>query len=332
MGRRFDPDRAHVKNITVGSKGRNSEDAAFSIIVLCHKRTEHLRQVLDALSLCAGIEHASLVFVAHDSSESVLNLIEKSPFQRRVVLKVEKMNFVSSAHAINHNLFLGLKFGFINNNSLFCCVVEDDTILAKDALEFMRSCLMKYGNDKRFRGINSYSLNVNEQCGKGDVVKINYGLGQGWCIDRKNYSRLLEFWTGLEKTHWDYFVEPFIRTGYVISPFYSRVKNIGFDSTGSHTRSPDEFSRLMEKSYLLGNRAHDNGIREVGFPYFHTRKDLIVLSNLGIIKINLIYLLRDISFKLYLMASLGKPKIHYLWRITRNFIDRKFANVSTNYQ
>jgi GR25 family glycosyltransferase involved in LPS biosynthesis len=330
VGRRFDPDRAHVKVKKVDTEKKFPGEANFSIVVLCHKRTTHLRSVLGALSLCSGVEYAKVIFVAHDSPTAVLEIIDQFPFQEKTLLKVEKRNFSSPSHAINHNLFMGLKYAFAVNKSEYCCVIEDDVVLSEDALEFMWSCLMKFGDRRRFRGINSYSLNHNEESAKGDVVKINYGLGQGWCINKKNYSKILKFWTGSEHAHWDYFIEPFVRTGFVIAPIYSRVKNIGFDASGTHTRRADEFSRLVELSFLQGNRTAKSEIREVEFPLSHIRGDLIVLSNLSFIRRELLYFFRYLSFKLYLLALAGKPRIHYLWRVSRNFIDGKFSNVRVN--
>ncbi len=326
MGRRFDPDRAHVRN-NVYQERKTPPEGNFSVIVLCHKRISHLGKVLESLDACEGIEHAKLVFVAHESPQQVFDLIESFKYREKVILKVEDIHFSTPKQAINHNLFLGLKYGFDFNESEFCIVIEDDVVLAPDTIHFMNSCLSKFGNQKRFRGINSFSLNSPEDSDKGDVVKINYGLGWGWCLNRRNYLNLLKFWTGSEENHWDYFIEPYVRTGFLVSPIYSRSRNIGFDESGTHTLSMNSLGEIMDKSFKVALEKPKSEIKEVSISYINSRHDLVVLSNIGVFQRGIVYLLRDFSFKLYRLGIRGKPRIHYLWRQLRNFIDKRFSNV-----
>jgi hypothetical protein len=326
VGRRFDPDRAHVKLL----KGYNAEKKEhllnISVVVICHKRTTHLKRTMDALSACDGIEDAKVIFVAHDSPGEVFEIVNAYEFKDKKVLKVEKIIFQSPMHAINHNIHLGMRYAFDENNSDICFVLEDDIVFSPDALTFMKSCLIKFGKEKFFRGVIGYSMNNSEESNSFDVVKINFGVGWGWCTDRRNYKRLLTFWTGTEVNHWDYWIEPYIRTGFIIAPIQSRVMNIGFDSTATHTNLGEKVGKRISQNFQYNKVRVESPVREVRFPYEHSRDDLIVLSNMNIFERFSVYLLRRISFWIYFMAIKGRPRLHFIWRITRNGIDRRFSN------
>ena len=330
MGRRFDPDRAHVNFAISGQPRESTHKVGVSFVILCHKRIGHLKQTLDALINCEGIQEAKIIFVAHDSPEALFGLINQYEFKEKVILRVDNINFDNPSHAINNNTFLGLKYAFEENASDFCCVVEDEIVLSPDALDFMLSSIAVFGKDRRFRGVMCYSMNSISTNRLGDVVKINFGIGWGWGINKKIYRKLLKFWTGTELNHWDYWIEPYIRTGFIVAPVYSRVMNIGFDSTATHTHIDKNTEIRIHQSFNSAKARSRSDICEVKFPYYHSRSDLSVISNLNYIQRQSLYLARQISFYFYLLAIKGHPRIHFLWRNMRNFIDKKFSNVSTN--
>jgi len=304
------------------------EMSKLSIVILCHKRTWHLRKVLDALSLCPEVKECELIFVAQDSPGEILDIIDDFKFAKKSLLKFNNLAFTSPAQAINHNLFAGLKEGFLGKQSKYCIVLEDDIVVAPDAINFMLESVRIFGGEKRFRGAMSYSFNQSRSHARGDVVKINYGIGYGWIINESIYKELLRFWTGKEENHWDYFVEPYIRTGFLIAPLYSKIWNIGFDQSATHAAQDFELGNLMEKSFRMGLEKAPIQVKEIKAHYQHPRTDLCVISNLSKLQLTQLYLLRDISFKFYKLALKDKPRIHFAWRKLRNFTDHKFSNVT----
>jgi len=304
------------------------EISKLSIVILCHKRTWHLRKVLDALSLCPEVKESEVIFVAQDSPSEVLDIIEDFNFAKKTVLKFNNLAFKSSSHAINHNLFAGLKEGFLGKQSKYCIVLEDDIVVAPDAINFMLESIRVFGRNRRFRGVMSYSFNQLGSHARGDVVKINFGIGFGWTITKSSYKGLLKFWTGKEESHWDYFVEPYLRTGFLIAPIYSKVLNIGFDESATHSANDSELGDVMEKSFRIGFEKAPTQVKEIRAHYQHPRKDLCVISSLSKLQSIQLYLLREISFKLYKLALKDKPRIHFIWRKLRNFTDQKFSNVT----
>jgi hypothetical protein len=309
---------------------RSQNINTISVLVLCHKRTWHLDQVLQSLSSCKGVENSKVIFVAHEAPESVIEIINKYEFKDKSLLTVNDKSFANPAEAINHNLSLGLNYVFETLKSEVCLVLEDDIVLASDALQFVIESEDAFAMEKRFRGVMLYSSNAPLTCLSGDIVKINFGIGHGWSMNRKTYSNLRKFWKGSEKTHWDYFIEPYLRTGYIVAPIYSRVLNIGFDSTATHTFENSKLQKGIESSFYSLNSKSKSNIREVKFDYIHSRTDLINVSILSVQERMMLYFLRDIAFRMYLFAIRNKPRIHFAWRKLRDLTDEFFSNAHTN--
>jgi len=207
-------------------------------VILCHKRTWHLKKVLDALSLCPEVKESEVIFVAQDSPSEVLDIINDFKFAKKTLLKFNNLAFKSSAHAINHNLFAGLKEGFLGKQSKYCIVLD------------------------------------------------------------------------------------------LIAPIYSKILNIGFDESATHSANDSKLGNLMEKSFRIGLEKAPTQVKEIKTHYQHPRKDLCVISSLSKLQSIQLYLLREISFKLYKLALKDKSRIHFIWRKFRNFTDQRFSNVS----
>jgi GR25 family glycosyltransferase involved in LPS biosynthesis len=206
-------------------------------------------------------------------------------------------------------------------------VIEDDIVVSSDIIKFMSECLKSFGQESRFRGVMAYSIINSTHFSKGDVVKVNFGIGFGWLITDAIYRDLLEFWTGNEHTHWDYWIEPYLRTGFIVAPIYSRVRNIGFDATASHSSELSKFGHMMDESFIIAQSKEDSKVKEVSISYSHSRSDCCLISSLGFFERKELYALRDLSFILYKWAIRNKPRVHYLWRLIRNYTDVKFSNI-----
>jgi hypothetical protein len=298
----------------------------FVILVLCHTRTWHLAKVLESLENCEKVEDFEILFIAHDSPDQTMNIINNFNHLKKSIFRIENVKFPNAASAINNNLYIGLRHAFEILRADLVCVIEDDVVLSKDALKYFIDTNSHYESNQRFRGSIGYSINVLPNQEKGDVLRINYGIGWGWSVNEKNFRNLLKFWKGSELNHWDYFVEPYIRTGFVVAPLYSKVRNIGFDETASHSGDAVNFGKMIDESFEIGNAKTISSIREVSVPYEHIRSDLSVLSNMNSLHVFLLFKLRDLSFMIYRLGIASHPRMHFLWRLLRNWTDRKFDN------
>jgi len=237
------------------------------IVVLCYRRTEHLKKVLEGLEQAFLVETFTFVFVVQDPIDSVLNIINSSKLQNKIVLEIEGSNYLSAAQAINGNLATGLKYAFQTLNSRFTIVLEDDIVISKDALCFFLQVNERFIKDRNFRGVNGFSQEFGSDHLQNSVTRINYGLGWGWAIPERTYKKIIGYWKGSENEHWDFIFEPFIRTGYVVNPYRSRIWNIGFDYSATHTAMNGELGQNIELSFRNEPLEHHCKINEVEFDF-----------------------------------------------------------------
>jgi hypothetical protein len=254
-----------------------------SILILCHRRTVHLEVVLRALEGCNGVSDFTIVFVVQDPTEPVLQVIQKFSLESKL-LEIDGSNYNSSAQAINGNLFYGLDFCFNQLKTSFVVVLEDDIVLSRDALSYFDSVIGLEGNNSAFRGVNAFSETIAPPYLENSFVRTNYGLGWGWAINSKLYSRILKFWSGTENNHWDFIFEPYLRTGYVINPFRSRVLNIGFDESATHTSGNRDLGIRMSNSFNSASGAFIQPVSEANFDYYWMGKK-INYSNVSFVQL-----------------------------------------------
>jgi hypothetical protein len=238
-----------------------------SIIILCYRRTTHLKQVLTALQNCTAVEDFKMVFVVQDPIAPVLQIIREFPYEK-TILSIDGSAYRSAAQAINGNLFVGLDFCFSQMMSSFVIVLEDDIVLSTDALDYFDSIIQSHKNDSSFRGVNAFSEAIAEPTLGDAYVKTNFGLGWGWAMESGSYFKIRRFWRGTEDNHWDFIFEPYLRTGFVVNPIRSRMHNIGFDDSATHTSENIELGRRILDSFSSSVNEPHVQVREVDYDFF----------------------------------------------------------------
>lgn len=284
-----------------------------AIVILCHRRTRHLEEVIEALQMCEEVEDYFTVFVVQDPIKSVIDIINKYPL-KKIVLNIDGSNYASGAQAINGNLFAGLEFCFSKIRASFAIVLEDDIVLAPDALVYFRSAIRFHRANSAFRGVNAFSETIASPALRDAYVRTNYGFGWGWAIHLESYLRIRRFWKGTEDNHWDFILEPYLRTGFVINPIRSRIINIGFDVSATHTSGNQELGTKILESFnssLLEPRQRDWEAKS-DFIWMGNSLNYSNLNTLQMVGRKLIY----ISFVLF-----GDSRLHHK---IRRLLNRKF--------
>lgn len=201
-------------------------------------------------------------------------------------------------------------------------VVEDDIVTSKDFLTFMNDCLDFYENDPSVFTVCGYSPEMPQiDALEKDVYMIHRVCPWGWGIwkdrwdsydpeirgyisnilDRK-FRKALVKWTpdlpltldarlfeeGSKEKDWE---QPlgfcqFMNNKNTICPKISKVRNIGFDGTGTHFAPTGLGSSFREKGaeYKLERLQIDEGFQKVynkRFVFKTRTKFMILLSNLA---------------------------------------------------
>lgn len=292
-----------------------------AVIVLCHLRTIHLTRVIDSMLAAEGIEEYEVVFVKQDSSEAVNMIIEAANFPKKHTIDVDGANYLSSAQAINGNLSVGMEFAFEDLSVDMLLVLEDDIVISKDALYFFEQVLRANIAHSKFRGVNGFSIATGPKLSDNSIVKLNYGLGWGWAIPKRTYISIRKYWQGDENNHWDFIFEPYIRTGYVVNPYRSRILNIGFDETATHTSSDSQLGMEIERSFSFATSHQHRPLVEYD-DFFPWSGAVVNISALSIFKRKLLYVTNKVLFLIYLLDRGDKLFFHKLKRLvlTSQFI------------
>jgi hypothetical protein len=280
------------------------------ILVLCHKRTTHLSMVLKSLEQSLTIENWDVLLCAQNPSTEVISILEKCKVpNKEIIIRDLPERDYSLKSRINSNLFFGLNHLFLNNSNDFVVVLEDDVVVSSTFLVYMSYFFRIEQGNSFFRGINSVSSYTGNE-DKNKFGRYNQGYMWGWGITKSIHNELVKFWKGKEDVHWDYFIEPYARTGYVINPLFSQVKNVGFDETASHTRNSD-LSDLISSSFELGSHSEDQEWVETNSD-FRLRQDFLPLSNRSKAGRVWIYFIMNISFLIYKFGIKWGSYSHFL--------------------
>jgi hypothetical protein len=247
-----------------------------NVLLITHKRVNELRKVIDSLDKAWVDDYKTLNIILHVNEEKVIAEIDKIPAGRRNIIQVDRSASVNARSSINLNVHDGLKVSFSDQEIDFVTVLEDDILIRKDFLKFNSLVINQNIENCEFMGINGFSAaEFNGQ--KDDVYgKFRYGFGWGWTITRSTWNKLLGFWSGNEDAHWDAYVERFLKTGYVVMPHNSRIQNLGFGESATHTIEIPEIAIQMEKSLLeITNPFVNTKLREETFR-INWRKDCLI--------------------------------------------------------
>lgn len=277
----------------------------YAIVLLTYNRPEHFAKVVRSVKR-ARAESKSIgnfIVVMQGNNSQVMNVIEQE-LPDALFKQVYHPESLSSKQMINANLKLGLDLAFDNLNCDYAVVVEDDIVVAPDFFVFISQVMDKFKNEKCFRGVNGFSamqLDVMPEFANSLFVRCNYGLGWGWAINRRNYRKVFRAWDGTEDEHWDSLVEPYVRTGFVVNPALSLVKNIGLDGSGHHTGVNLRLELAMEKSFNLRTK-FSGAIKETSkkFPW---REDCISLSTVRPVAARALFFLWKIAWIVRLVGQ-----------------------------
>lgn len=271
------------------------------VMILCHERTFHLRKVITSLLAAEGIHRYQVVAVIDGGSPAVLSVLRED-LEPDYVIQVDNRPGTRPQARILRSLKFGLHFSFWALKSPFVVVIEDDIQVAPCFLNFIEASHARFGNRRGYRGANGFSGEVVEEFQSGDlepVVRLNYGLGWGWSITDKIYDRMAPILSHPRRSdwHWDFAVEPFVRTGFVVNPLVSKIRNLGFDSSATHTSGSThvELGTRVDKSFEANSTNTSIGIAPVR-TQFAWREDCLNLERIPFILKPLLYAVTHVIY------------------------------------
>ena len=244
------------------------------LVLFVYNRPDHTKKVLDELNKCALAERTE-VFIFSDGSKNekskdavdatrkIIDEFAANNNFRNVTIRKSEVNRGLKKSVISGATEILEKFGRI-------IVLEDDLLTSEDFLIFMNGALDYYEKIPKVWSICGYTPNLNALRNYDkDVYMIERGGSWGWATwydrwktidwEAKDYPRfradkkrvkafrkigynlpemldaqkngLIDSWAVL------FTYEKFKQGRYTVNPSISRIKNVGTDGSGTHSRS-----------------------------------------------------------------------------------------------
>ncbi len=235
------------------------------ITLSLYNREDYTFHVLNHLSKCNGIETYTIIPVIDHDNKSGRNQAEMTSLLYAATcqtkLKIDQPRYQQSNVGCNANIFTCLNIGFKVTDYLIH--IEDDIILAPDALQYFEWCRTKYENDKEVFSVDAYNANREKIVDQNpNIVCRNKKFRcWGWAtwIDRwESIKERFPFSYGpqyeggkcvFKGGSWDCAVCDWLRGDrYRVYPLLARSKNIGAKG-GAHTPSPEWHYKKHTENY-----------------------------------------------------------------------------------
>ena len=234
------------------------------IFVLAFNRLQHLTKVINAISKYTKKNEIVYIF-ADNSKNKNLKVNQVHNYLKKLNSKKFKVIIRDNNFGLKKNWWYAYDFMFKKYDKVIC--LEDDTIIKKNFMVFMRKKLATYQYNKKVMSITGYAFPI--KLPKNYVYDIFFtersnAWGQAswrrvWKLFKKNNENHLNILLNKKKLSKLYrggndivhmFVQDYLgftnsiqiwwvwnvlkHNGLCINPLNSLVNNIGFDGTGTH--------------------------------------------------------------------------------------------------
>lgn len=193
------------------------------ICMTSYNRPQYFRRVLEALSRCTGVENYVLVACIEPGNEENRALVEAVDFAEcRPIFNRRKLGCTANTHQ-------AFSKGF--QLADFVILVEDDVLLARDAITYLEFCRRRYIDDQNVLSVAAY--NRSKSCDPESYHEIcRRQHFTPWAIGfwRERWQLIAPGWLRERRVSWDVrLTHEFCqkRGLYAIYPQLSRAQNIG---------------------------------------------------------------------------------------------------------
>jgi len=242
------------------------------ILVLCYNRPNKLLKLLKIIKKIKPIN----IYFNCDGPKDYQTDIEKTEHVKNIIENFysnknykKNCNFNKLNLGCKKSVQKGLDFFFKHEE--MGIILEDDCIPNLSFFKYCEFLLKKYKYNKKVFAISGFNLTKNRKFGDGDYFLSKYFLCWGWASWRRswiNSDKNLSFFPKWKKNNflykfhddfleakywdkilfktykkkidtWDYhfLASMWAKNSFCILPNYNFIKNIGFDASGTHTRT-----------------------------------------------------------------------------------------------
>ena len=220
-----------------------------AVLLITFRRTEELKQTIDYLHSAWNEAYKELYVVVHTNFPKVGRIVNEIGWINPQIIEVEHNVHETSAANISRNVLLGLTKVFGKIDIDFVTVIEDDICVSSDFLRFSSEIYKSEISNPHFMGVNGFSGAEYSAQMKDKYGRFRFGFGWGWTIPRRTWDKVHSHIRSSPRSHWDGLIEPIVKLGFVVMPHNSRIFNIGFGETASHTIEKSEYDIRLRESF-----------------------------------------------------------------------------------
>lgn len=231
-----------------------------NITVSAYNRPEYLHKTLAALRSCIGIGECRVMVLIDPSEESVHSAALAARYGFKSLQYSQRVG-------CNRAIQFALVHGFHEMGSDYHIHLEDDTVPARDCLQWFAWARDQWRDEPRVMNVSGYQRISNgclDECGTR-----RWFTPWGWATWRDRVAGLLAGWVADDSTSWDVVVNHALRAGrYEAFPTVSRIQNIGAER-GTHVPSAEWHTH----NHRVPVTADDITSRETVNEWHHVRED-----------------------------------------------------------
>lgn len=280
------------------------------VALFVYNRPDHTKRLLESLKSNKQIAESKL-FVFADGVKKGASETEQQAIEE-VRSLIKEIDFAADLHLEMHEMNKGLansiEYGvtYVLSKHESVIVIEDDLILGKEFLKFMNEALVKYADEKKIMHVSAYMPPLKGSFSDVALIALTHSWGWGtwkksWLhfnsnadvllnkikkqdlIHRFNYDGTFRFYKMLERTSkgsrdsWaiKWYASIFVQGGLALNTTKSLLRNIGHDSSGTHSFKTRSFDSKMNEEPLdisIQDLDEHQGVREAMRSFFIRQK------------------------------------------------------------
>ena len=223
-----------------------------SLVIFANSRAELLTGCIESVLNSHGAEYWEKVLVLQTGYPDVEKIVARYEKHFDLVVRVKKYYEITLGN-INQNRIIGTSICFDLLNSDVVLGVEEDTLIAFDALHFVSEMCEKYKFCKAFRGVNLGSFESNTEVNRSTYSLLRFGLhGQAGALTKNTWKHFsLSFLLqDMCNMGWDSKIESYLKTGFLATPNASRLLDQGWGGTHQSTDPNSPYFANQRSSWV----------------------------------------------------------------------------------
>lgn len=224
-----------------------------------------------------------IYIIIQDASQEDLRVLNK---HQSIITEISyiQSNGENVEELINSNRIRAWELPLIEREHQYVICLEDDVEVSPDIFDFTEQVLIQNAGSRNFWGINYGSFEKPEDL--GSYSRLRFGLhGPASLISSKSFKRFkmprLQKFKGA--IPWDAWVEPLMKTGFVITSNVSRYRDNGFNGTHATIQNHSRYFQKLNNSFEYNSPKAPLEYKNKDIEH-KWRSDCLIYSNSGSIK------------------------------------------------